>query len=288
VATPSDPTLGIDPESTINLGRAYHFAEMPNLAYFVSAGFPFSRMADLSDTAVVLPDTPSTGEISAYLRLMGRFGYWTGYPVLRMTVARPEEEQSLHNDDILVLGTIAHLGSLTDLMQNLPVSLDQGQIGLKVSDQPLGTIYELFSGGHRADQRRAAAALSSAVNQDTALVTSGESPWGSKRHTVVAMLAGTPQGLDNIMTAFTDPTLNPLIQGDFSLLSGGQVTSFRIQPTYTVGWIPFWMWPSYILRDQPFTIVIVMIVGCVLLTLVLHATLRRRAANRLKAMGERQ
>lgn len=288
VATPSDPTLGIDPNSTISLGRAYHFATMPNLAYFVSAGFPFTRMADLSDTAVVIPDTPSTGELSAYLRLMGRFGYWTGYPVLRITVARPEEEAALHDDDILVLGTIAHLGSLTDVMQNMPISLDGGQTTLKVSDQPLGTIYQLFAGGHRGDQRRAAATLSAATNQDTAIVASGLSPWGSSHHTIVAMLAGTPQGLDTIMTGFSDPALNPLIQGDFSILSGGQVSSYRIQSTYTVGWIPFWIWPSYMLRNQPLMIVIVMIVGCVLLTLVLHATLGRRAAKRLKALGERQ
>ncbi|MCB8876364.1 UDP-forming cellulose synthase catalytic subunit [Acidisoma silvae] len=288
VAAPADPTLGIDPNSTISLGRAYHFAAMPNLAFFVSAGFPFTQMADLSNTAVMVPDTPSTGELSAYLRLMGRFGYWTGYPTLRATVVRPEEEASMHDKDIVAIGTIAHLGSLTDVMQNMPLSLDNGQMTLKLNDSPLGTIYQLFGGGHRNDQQRAAATLSAATNQDTAIVASGRSPFGSGHHTVVALLAGTPQGLDTIMTGFTDPTLNPLIQGDFSILSGGQVTSYRLQPTYTVGSIPFWMWPSYMLRNQPLMIVIVMIIGCVLLTLALHATLRRRAAVRLKALGEDQ
>ena len=107
------------------------------------------------------------------------------------------------------------------------------------------------------------------------------------RHaSVVALLAGTPQGLDGIISTFRDPTLNPLIQGDFSIVSGGQVSSFRIGPTFTVGWIPFWIWPSYLLRNQPFTIVLVMIIGCVLLTLALHATLRRRAATRLRTPGD--
>jgi hypothetical protein len=104
----------------------------------------------------------------------------------------------------------------------------------------------------------------------------------------VALLAGTPQGLDTIMNSFTDSTLNPLIQGDFSIMSGNQVTSYRLQSTYTVGWIPFWIWPSYVLRDQPLMIVIVMIIGCILLTGVLHAGLRRRSAKRLKAMGKDQ
>lgn len=287
VATPSDPTVGIDPNSTISFTRAYHFAAMPNLAFFVSSGFPFSRMADLSDTAVVLPDTPSSGEISAYLRLMGRFGYWTGYPVLNLAVARPEEEPTIKARNILVLGTIAHLGSLTDIMQDMPVALGNGQITVKVGDDVLGNVYQIFGNGHRADQRRAAATLAAAVNENTAIIASGASPWGDA-HTVVALLAGTPQGLDNILTAVTDPTMNPLLQGDLSIVSGGQVTSFRVGPTYTVGSIPFWMWPSYWLRDQPFSIVIVMIIGCVLLTFAVHAILRRRADARLKALGEKQ
>jgi hypothetical protein len=284
-AVPADPTMGIDPTSTVSLARAYHFAQMPNLAFFVSSGFPFSRMADLSNTTVVLPDSPDTGEISAYLRMMGRFGFLTGYPVLRATVARPEEEANLQKGDVLVIGTIAHLGSLTDILQNVPITIGNGQISLKVGDAPLGGVFQVFSGNNSADQRKAASTVSTAVNQNTAFVASGASPWAHDA-TVVALLAGTPQGLDGILSAFRDPTLNPLIQGDFSIVSGGQVSSFRIGPTYTVGWIPFWIWPSYLLRNQPFTIVVVMIIGCVLLTLVLHATLRRRASNRLKARGD--
>jgi cellulose synthase (UDP-forming) len=284
-AVPADPTMGIDPNTTISLARAYHFAEMPNLAFFVSAGFPFTRMADLSNTAVVVPDTPNSGEISAYLRMMGRFGFLTGYPVLQVTVARPEEEASLQKGDILVIGTIAHLGSLTDILRNVPISLGDGQIALKLGDEPLGGLFQIFGGGRSDEQRKAAAALSAAVNQDSAIVASGQSPW-APHTTVVALLAGTPQGLDGILSAFRDTAENPLIQGDFSIVSGGQVSSWRIGPTYTVGWIPFWIWPSYLLRDQPFTIVLVMIVGCIILTFALHATLQRRARNRLKARGD--
>jgi cellulose synthase (UDP-forming) len=283
-AVPSDPTMGIDPNTTISLARAYHFAQMPNLAFFVSAGFPFSRMADLSNTTVVLPDTPDTGEISAFLGMMGRFGFLTGYPALQVSVARPEEEATLQKGDILVIGTFNHLGSLTDILRNVPISIGDGQISLKLGEQPLASVFQLFTGTREDDQHRAAAALSATVNQDTAIITSGRSPWASQA-TVVALLAGTPQGLDGIISAFRDPAVNPLIQGDLSVVSNGQASSFRIGSTYTIGWIPFWIWPSYLLRDQPFTIVLVMILGCVILTLALHLTLRRRALSRLHARG---
>ena len=44
-------------------------------------------MADLSDTAVVLPDTPQAWKrLKCTLTLMGHFGAQTGYPVLNVTV----------------------------------------------------------------------------------------------------------------------------------------------------------------------------------------------------------
>jgi hypothetical protein len=70
----------IDPESTIDLRGYDHFMAMPNLGVFKDAGFPFTRMADLSETAVVLPDNASAEDLGAYLSLMGRFGAATGYP----------------------------------------------------------------------------------------------------------------------------------------------------------------------------------------------------------------
>jgi cellulose synthase (UDP-forming) len=284
-AVPSDPTMGVDPNSTISLARGYHFAEMPNLAFFVSAGFPFTRMADLSNTTIVLPDTPDTGEISAYLGMMGRFGFLTGYPAVQLTVARPEEEAALQKGDILVMGTFNHLGSLTDILKNVPISIGNDQISVKIGEQPLAGAFQIFTGGRASDQRKAAATLSAAINQDTAVIGSGQSPWSSQ-NTVVALLAGTPQGLGGIISTFRDPVQNPLIQGDFSVVSGGQVSSFRIGSTYTVGWIPFWIWPSYLLQDQPATIVMVMILGCIILTIALHLTLKRRALTRLRSRGD--
>ena len=60
---------------------------MPDLAAFGSSGFPFSRLADLSESAVVLPPKPEQGDLSAYLSLMGLMGNVTGYPAHAVTVA---------------------------------------------------------------------------------------------------------------------------------------------------------------------------------------------------------
>ncbi|EPN59791.1 cellulose synthase regulator protein, partial [Pseudomonas syringae pv. actinidiae ICMP 19096] len=42
----------IDPESTLDFSGYDHFMAMPNLGVFKDSGFPFTRLADLSQTAV--------------------------------------------------------------------------------------------------------------------------------------------------------------------------------------------------------------------------------------------
>src|SRR5208337_1273685 len=64
-----------------------HYAPLPNLELFANAGFPFTRLADLSETTVVLPSAPSEQEIETFVTLMGHFSRQTGFPALRVTVA---------------------------------------------------------------------------------------------------------------------------------------------------------------------------------------------------------
>ena len=93
----------LDPESTIDLSAYPHFKAMPDLSSFANSGWPFTRLADLSETAVILDKRPSTDEISLYLDLMGLMGESTGYPALAVTVASTEDIDTVANKDLLVL-----------------------------------------------------------------------------------------------------------------------------------------------------------------------------------------
>ena len=61
-STATEPQRAIDPDSTIDFSHFVHYAQLPNLAFFANSGFPFTRFADLSQTAVVMPDRPSPQE----------------------------------------------------------------------------------------------------------------------------------------------------------------------------------------------------------------------------------
>jgi hypothetical protein len=62
---------------------------VPNLGLFADAGFPFTQMADLSETTVIIPEVPSADKISLYLHLMSHFGAQTDHPALCVTVDGP-------------------------------------------------------------------------------------------------------------------------------------------------------------------------------------------------------
>ncbi|HCT07073.1 MAG TPA: cellulose synthase regulator BcsB, partial [Pseudomonas sp.] len=95
----------IDPDSSLDISGYQHFIAMPNLGVFNDAGFPFTRLADLSESAVVLPDTFGTDELSAYLTILGRFGESTGYPATAVKVVQAKDVQSVADKDLLVIAT---------------------------------------------------------------------------------------------------------------------------------------------------------------------------------------
>ena len=81
----------------------------PNLAIFASAGFPFTRFADLSGTAAVLPDRPTTVETGAFLDLVGFLSAITGAPATGLQVVTAGGVQSAAGRDLLVVGALGRL-----------------------------------------------------------------------------------------------------------------------------------------------------------------------------------
>ncbi|MDK3023070.1 cellulose biosynthesis cyclic di-GMP-binding regulatory protein BcsB [Cupriavidus taiwanensis] len=95
----------IDPDSTIDFSRFSHYTGLPNLAFFANSGYPFTRLADLADTAVVVPDQPTAMDQEALLSLLGHMGKWTGLPSLRVSVVPTARIDSVRDHNLLLIGT---------------------------------------------------------------------------------------------------------------------------------------------------------------------------------------
>lgn len=68
----------IGDDSTIDFSKYYHFIALPDLRVFANAGFPYSRMADLSDTLVVVPKAPTQAVATRCRRWGHRFADRSG------------------------------------------------------------------------------------------------------------------------------------------------------------------------------------------------------------------
>ena len=279
VAIPTDLRMSVDPDSTIDLSKGYRFAEMPNLQFFVNSGFPFTRMADLSDTAVVLPERPSAQEIGVYLDMMGRLASLSGYPPVKMALVRASETARVGNRDLLIIGTIAHLQGAADLMGHGPLGISGGRLSVSFPAQ-LESVRRLFVGEENADRHRAAAALDAGATDPVAALIGFESPYSSHR-SVVAMLAGTGDTLEAAVGTVRDSESSAFVQGDLAILTTGKVTSYRVSEPYTVGNLPFWLWPGYILRDQAYAVIVLTLVGSLFCGAALYWLMRRRGQTRL-------
>jgi cellulose synthase (UDP-forming) len=278
-AIPDDVHMSVDANSTLDLTSAYHISALPNLAFFVNSGFPFTRMADLSDTALVLPQQPNSVEISAFLDLMGTLGALTFQPVSHVTVLRVNDVSVVPDKDLIVLGTLADVSGAADLLERSPYRLEDRALHVLLPNALRGVWY-LFGDRTGAARERVAAAFATPLGEGGAAMIGAESPAGHAR-SVVALLGGSPQALLAMVETMRDPALSPSIQGDLTLLSGGTVTSYRAGGTYTVGELPFWLWPEWLLQDNAIGIVLVMLVAAAVLGLCLYRVLRWRAGSRV-------
>ena len=108
----------IDPRSTIDFTGFYHYAQMPNLSLFALSGFPFTRLADFSETLFVLTQAPSESSVQTLLNAAGRLGGQTGAAGLAADVRINPAAEAMAGRDLLVVGNLP--GSLPESDEEAP------------------------------------------------------------------------------------------------------------------------------------------------------------------------
>ncbi|MCK8784319.1 UDP-forming cellulose synthase catalytic subunit [Roseomonas sp. NAR14] len=281
VAVPGDIRAAVDPDSTIDLSRGYRFAVLPNLAMFASSGFPYTRMADLSETAFVLPDRPNTAELTAFLGLVGRLAATVGLPATGLTITRPGGLETQADKDLVVIGALNRQPALTQLLRDAPIQAEGNRISVNLPDA-MANFRHLFWDGDVAEERARASALLAVPADGLGALIGFESPLRSGR-SVLALTGATPQAVEQMLAVLRDPNQLSRIQGDLAILSGGQVSSFRVGGTYAVGSLPFWLWPQYWLGGRPELLLASAMLAAMLISIPIYWAMRRRAARRLRA-----
>ena len=269
----------IDPDSTIDFSRYPHYIAMPNLSVFAQAGFPFTRYADLAQTAVVLSDKPSAGDITAMLNSVAKFSATTGFPGVRLSVATVSTVDKVADKDLLIIGSPAAIEIRTQWIPGLPSYMTRVMRVLRSSQAQTDAESSWLTAQGDPIARRDITVMLSANGEHSAL-TSYQSP-KSPGHTVVALHATSNDSLQKLFDAMDRNELAERMQGDVALVNGEQVDSFRTQKIYHVGHLPVMTRMWLVFSGQPILLAIASIVLGLFVAMLMFFGLNYLAKRRL-------
>jgi cellulose synthase (UDP-forming) len=272
-------------DSYIDLRGYPHWAAMPNLEIFANAGFPFTRVADLSETTVVLPPAPTEQEIETFVTLMGHFSRQTGFPALRVTVDGPDALHDGAHSDFLVIGSGDDQPGFEKLATHLPVSLSSGQIVVHDTQGFFAKLHghqwwKMDSGDHIDSGDLAAGGTPDAIIEGI------ESPFDIVgNRSIVAIHLKNGSIFEPFMDTFLKVQQASDVSGTVSVLHGTEFQSFHIGSTvYHVGALPWLTKATLWLTQAPWLVAVIVIVLAFLVALWSRQGLRARARQRLTAV----
>ena len=268
----------IDPDSTIDLQDMPHFVELPQLNLYATSGFPFTRMADLSQTVIVLPDALTSEEISTYLMIMGQFGASTGYPGIRVKLSRAAEIGNYADHDILVLGSIRNQPLFSQWADRMPLSMVGDQPRVRVVGM-LQRIKARWDGRDVTSALEHAGTIISDAGDNLAALMSFESPL-KKHRTVVALTAGTPERLVEVAELLQLPGKSPFVKDDLILINGDELNHYQVGETYWVGKLPLVTRVYWFFSNQPLIMLVLAVLVCLVLAVMMYRALRSLATRR--------
>ncbi|WP_109513462.1 cellulose biosynthesis cyclic di-GMP-binding regulatory protein BcsB [Pseudomonas ovata] len=266
----------IDPESTLDLSGYDHFMAMPNLGVFKDSGFPFTRLADLSQTAVVLPDSATGEDISAYLSVLGRFGESTGYPATGVSVIQAAEVSSAADKDILVVSSGASQPLLKQWAEHLP-ALGEGQgRSFEISDLAF-RLRDWMSPDPDENLRRARVAVVFSGSAQSTFLTGFESPL-HKGRSVILMSSGQSSGLADMTRALDT---SDKVQGSLVVVRGDSVEALVADQQYFVGELNPVKYVQWLMSRNVLFVLLILAVCVALVSGLAYLALRSLAKRRL-------
>ncbi|HBU8849059.1 cellulose biosynthesis cyclic di-GMP-binding regulatory protein BcsB [Citrobacter sp. Cs237] len=268
---PNHVVIGDD--STIDFSKYYHFIAMPDLRAFANAGFPFSRMADLSDTIAVMPKTPNEAQMETLLEATGTIGAQTGFPAINLTITQDGSQIQGKDADILIIGTIPD--KLKDEKRiDLLVQAAQSWVKTPLRQSAFPGIMP-----DEAD-RKADAQATVTSSGPMAAVVGFQSPFNDQR-SVIALLADSPRGYELLNEAINDSGKRAAMFGSVSVIRESGVNSLRVGDVYYVGHLPWFERLWYALGNHPVLLAVLAAISVVLLAWVLWRLLRIISRRRL-------
>ncbi|WP_312283742.1 UDP-forming cellulose synthase catalytic subunit [Candidatus Igneacidithiobacillus taiwanensis] len=284
------------PDSELDFAGIPHFTRLPNLALLANGGYPFTRYADLEQTAVVLPSTPTAGSVETYLNLLGQFGAQTGYPALRVTVLPPGKTKSAKGKNLIVIGTPGDQPLYSSWAAFLPLVINSDG-SVRVNDLR-GLFSQMLADLPWWDTQPKQGSLGAKGLGE--MLSSGENPEAvideiisPLDHNRVALFleAGEANDYGKLNTTLFDPSHRADIFGNVSVLTDNRSDPLRSfvlpAPHFYLGHLPWWTWLLWTLSRNVWLMVLLVLLTSLAVAMPLTGWLRSKAKKRLAERGEK-
>lgn len=273
----------VDDDSWIDLSHTRHFALLPNLSYFVGASFPFTRLADYSQTVLLLPERPTETQIGTLLDMAARSGNATGtalshnHVVLGIPTAGSNLELLRDRDVLAVTGLDQHDFN-RELLKTSPFVAHDNLLSVREPTQ-WQKIQRWMAGDWNADGLEADRYFSS--NESWRGFVSFRSPWSSGR-TVVTAIGSSDDQLSRLHSDLTSSKINAGIRGDAAIITNENgVRSFRVGAQYPRGEMPMHLMVIWYANQHSGLLAVLGLCFSIIVGLALYALLKKRARKRL-------
>ena len=270
----------VDPDSTIDISGFPHYAALPNLALFANAGFPFTRYADLAETAIVLPDGADKSALEEMFFLLGRLGRQTGAAALAYRLLDTQEALKAEDVDLLILSG----ASSNELLERWGkgLALVFGKLGRDY--RPLDRAQNPQSEPAQPGARENSAAPNVVLRADGSLgaIMGFESRVSSGR-SVVAMVGSDALAAASLVAALDDDGKVPFIRGELAIVRNDAVQSFQGSSQYYVGSLSWWQWLWFHFSRHALLLTLISLAAAVVAGLFLYGTLQRLVTRRLES-----
>lgn len=268
----------IDPDSTIDISSFPHYAAMPNLALFANAGYPFTRYADLAQTAIVLPDVADRAALEQLFFVLGRMGRQTGVAAVGYQLLDVQQAERAKNLDLLFLSGAQSNNLLTRWGRDLPLVFDAAERHYHGIDPASNSTFNRA----RADfgAKRSAADVAVRANGSLGAFMSFESP-NSAGRTVVALIGSDREAAESLVASLEDESTVASIRGDLAIVRGGSVQSYQGESVYYVGSLSWWPWLLFHVSRHPWLLTLTSLATAIAVALWIYGWLQRIVARRL-------
>jgi cellulose synthase (UDP-forming) len=269
-------------DSTLDLRGIPHFVQLPNLRLFPNGGYPFTRFADQSETAVILPEAPGEGDIRIFLHLMAFFGEETGTPALGLEVSDPDRLSLVSSRNLILIGTYDSNPLLLRYEKGLPQDTRKTRSLIRLKSR----MEEVLRWSNPPPSHYGPEDLAAYFKEDrqpVGVMEEGVSPLAPRR-VILSLSAVSEQSMTALDRVLFDPHHFSDIFGQVSVVGPHRIHSFFVPGArFSLGHlnpraaVRFWFY------SHPLGVIGALLLSSLVLAFALYRILITLAARRLRS-----